>query len=90
MSHASSAMLLNAILPNLAGGTTRQPEGPVSKPKEPKKSPSERVYDALSKRLEPFSKKLSVEDQTELDGVVSMFAEDVIGAIKTPVFLGKL
>jgi len=57
---------------------------------EPKKSPADRVYDALTKRLEPFAKKLSPEDQTDLDGVVSMFAEDVLGAIKTPVFLGKL
>lgn len=58
--------------------------------KEPKRTPTERVYDALTKRLEPFARQLSAEQQTELDGVVSMFSEDVMGAIKTPVFLGKL
>jgi len=84
MAAASSAMLLSALVTNLRGGG----EGP--KVKEPKKSPNERVYEALSKRLAPFAAKLSLEDQTELDGVVSMFADDLLGAIKTPVFLGKL
>ena len=58
--------------------------------KPAKKCPTDRVYDALTKRLEPFAKKLALEDQTELDGVVAQFAEDVLNAIKTPVFLGRL
>lgn len=62
----------------------------MEKPKEPRKSPSERVYEALTTRLQPFARQLSLEQQTELDGVVSMFSEDVMTAIKTPVFLGKL
>ncbi len=57
---------------------------------EPKKSPTDRVYDALTARLEPFAKRLSPEEQTELDGVVSQFSEDILNAIKTPVFLGKI
>jgi len=55
-----------------------------------KKSPADRVYDALTKRLEPVAKKLSLELQVEMDSIVAEFSEDVLAAIKTPVFLGKL
>lgn len=62
----------------------------IAAPAAPKKTTADKIYDSLTKRLEPFSKKLSPEDQVELDGIASVFSEDVANAFKIVPFFGPL
>ena len=55
-----------------------------------KSSPQEKIYDSLSRRLEPFTRKMSLEDQAEVDGVIQQFSEDVTNAVHTVTFFRNL
>jgi hypothetical protein len=58
--------------------------------KPARKSVNEKIYESLSRRLEPFAKKLKPEDRSELDGAISIFADDVADAFRVVMFFGKL
>lgn len=57
-----------------------------------KRTVQDKIYDSLTRRLELFGikKKLTIEEQTELDSLVAVFAGDVAEAFRVVAFFGTL